>query len=107
MIGTWKTQPDRKNLTSHIVVTRCGEALCGKVAKAFDPAGKEVKTANVGKRLFWDLRPAGGGRYEGGTVWVPLLNIQAKATAVLDGGTLTVRGCKAGVCDGQVWRWVK
>ncbi|WGW02222.1 DUF2147 domain-containing protein [Tropicibacter oceani] len=102
-VGLWKTQPDRKNLTSHIQITACGPALCGKVIKAFDSKGQEVSTPNVGKPLFWDLKPAGAGRYDGGTVYVPLLNVTAKAKAELSGSTLRVTGCKGLVCDGQTW----
>ncbi|MBV2360442.1 DUF2147 domain-containing protein [Thalassococcus sp. CAU 1522] len=102
-IGTWKTEPDRKNLTSHIQVRACGAALCGKVLRAFDPSGKEVVTKNVGKELFWDLKPVGGGKYDGGTVYVPLLDVTAKAKATLSGNTFKVTGCKALVCDGQTW----
>ncbi|SMX49570.1 DUF2147 domain-containing protein [Maliponia aquimaris] len=103
MVGLWKTPPDRKNLSSHIRVDPCGVALCGTVFKAFDPQGREVKTPNVGKLLFWDLKPSGGGAYGGGKVRVPLLNVTASAKAQLTGNSLRVTGCKAGVCDGQTW----
>lgn len=102
-VGLWKTEPDRKNLTSHIQIATCGAALCGTVVKAFDAQGQAVQTANVGKRLFWDLKPASGGTYEGGTVYVPLLNVEARAKAKLSGNTLRVTGCKGPVCDGQTW----
>lgn len=102
-VGMWKTQPDRKNLTSHIEVRQCGANLCGKVVKAFDPSGKEVKTKNVGKELFWGVEPKGNGVYENGTVVVPLLNVKAKAGMVLKGSSLHVSGCKGRLCDGQVW----
>ena len=103
MIGLWRTEPDRKNLTSHIRVEQCGPALCGTVAKALDAQGREVRTANVGKRLFWDLMPDGQGGYSKGTVWVPLLDVTARAKARLSGNTLRVTGCKGVVCDGQSW----
>ncbi|ASP22670.1 imidazoleglycerol-phosphate dehydratase [Antarctobacter heliothermus] len=102
-VGLWKTEPDRKNLTSHIQIATCGAALCGTVVKAFDAQGNAVKTANVGKRLFWDLKPGSSGNYDGGTVFVPLLNVTANAKAKLSGNTLRVTGCKALVCDGQTW----
>ncbi len=102
-VGLWRTEPDRKNLTSLIRIDTCGAALCGTVLKAFDPQGREVQTANVGKRLFWDLKPAGSGNYGGGTVRVPLLNVQANAKAELSGDKLHVTGCKGLVCDGQTW----
>jgi uncharacterized protein (DUF2147 family) len=102
-IGLWKTEPDRKDLISHIEIRECGAALCGRIKVAFDPSGQEVMTKNIGKELFWDMVPNGGGAYSGGTVWVPLLNVKAKATMQLTGKTLVVEGCKAMVCDGQVW----
>lgn len=106
-VGLWQTEPDRKDLISHIEVRECGQALCGKVQAAFDMSGQKVVTKNVGKELFWDMLPSGGGAYAGGTVWVPLLNLQAKATMQMAGNTLKVRACKGLVCDGQVWIRVK
>lgn len=102
-VGVWKTEPDRKNLTSHIEVRQCGPNLCGKVLRAFDPSGKEVKTKHVGKDLFWGVQPKGNGVYENGTVIVPLLNVKAKAGMRLNGRKLTVSGCKGRLCDGQTW----
>ena len=102
-LGLWRTEADRKNLISHIEITRCGAALCGHVRAAFDRSGNPVKTANIGKRLFWDLKPQGGGTYAEGTVVVPFLNIQAKAKAQLSGNRLRVTGCTATMCGGQTW----
>lgn len=103
VVGLWKTEPDRKNLTSHIQIRQCGPNLCGKIVKAFDPSGKEVKTKNIGKELFWDVKPAGNGSYKDGTVVVPMLNVKAKANMELRGQKLKVTGCKGRVCDGQTW----
>ena len=102
-VGLWQTPPDRKNLTSHVEVRPCGAALCGTVVRAFDAAGRPVSTPNVGKPLFWDLKALGAGRYGGGTVRVPLLNVIAEAKAELSGDRMRVTGCKGLVCDGQVW----
>ena len=106
-VGLWQTEPDRKDLISHIEVRECGAALCGKILTAFNLSGQKVMTKNVGKELFWNMVPNGGGTYDGGTVWVPLLNVQAAATMQLSGNTLKVRGCKGLVCDGQVWTRVR
>lgn len=106
-VGLWQTEPDRKELISHIEVRECGAALCGKVKTAFNMSGETVMTKNVGKELFWDMSPEGGGAYGGGTVWVPLLNVEARATMQLAGDSLQVRACKGPVCDGQVWTRVK
>lgn len=106
-VGVWKTQPDRKKLTSHIGITQCGAKLCGKVLEAFDIYGKPARTRNVGRQLFWDMEALGNGKYGNGTVFVPLLNIKAKATMKLTGNRLKVTGCKGPVCDGQVWTRLK
>lgn len=103
VVGLWKTEPDRKNLTSHIHIRQCGPNLCGKVVKAFDPSGTQVKTKNVGKELFWDVKPAGDGNYQDGTVVVPLLNVKATASMRLQGSKLQVTACKGAICDGQTW----
>lgn len=106
-IGLWQTEPDRKNLTSHIEIKTCGAALCGRIKQAFDPSGAPVQTPHVGRDLFWDLKPVGGGTYDGGTVYVPLLDITANARMSLEGNKLHVTGCKGPVCDGQVWTRVR
>ena len=106
-IGTWVTPPDRKNLTAHIEVEPCGTGLCGRVSRAFDALGRQVSTKNVGKQVFWGMKPAGGGKYDGGTAWVPLLNVNARASMDLRGNTLNVRGCKGVICDGHVWTRLK
>lgn len=103
VLGVWQTEPDRKALISHIEITRCGPAICGRVAAAFDTSGTPVQTPHVGRPLFWDIRAEGEGRYGGGTVYVPLLDIQARASMVLQGDRLIVTGCRGPVCDGQVW----
>lgn len=102
-LGVWQTEPDRKNLISHIEIRSCGTALCGRVKQAFDTSGTPVQTDNVGRELFWDLTSQGGGRYDGGTVYVPLLDVTADAEMELSGNRLEVTGCKGLVCDGQTW----
>jgi uncharacterized protein (DUF2147 family) len=103
VIGLWKTEPDRKMLTSHIEIRACATKFCGRVREAFDIYGASVKTRNVGRELFWDVEPLGGGRYGNGRVFVPLLNVEAKASLELKGDMLKVTGCKGLVCDGQTW----
>lgn len=103
VIGLWRTEPDRKMLTSHIEIRACSAKICGRVKDAFDIYGVSVKTRNVGRELFWDVEPLGGGRYGRGTVFVPLLNVQAKASLELKGDVLKVTGCKGLICDGQTW----
>jgi uncharacterized protein (DUF2147 family) len=106
-VGLWQTPPDRKNLTSHIAVRLCGAKICGRIVSAFDPSGKSVSTPNIGKELFWNMTPHGDGGYSNGTAWVPLLNVQVRASMNLSGNRLVVRGCKGPVCDTQTWTRLK
>ena len=102
--GVWQTQPDRKDLTSHIEVTACGEGLyCGTVKRAFNPEGEEVQTPNIGKKLFWDVSSEGSGTYGGGEFWVPLLDVEAVPQMTLQGDTLKVKGCEHHLCGHQTW----
>lgn len=102
--GVWQTEPDRKDLTSHIEIHKCDQGYCGRVLRAFDPNGSEVVTKNVGKQLFWGMAPEGAGVYGGGTVWVPLLNITTSdASMTLAGNTLRVEGRKGLIRGRQTW----
>lgn len=102
-LGIWQTQPDRKDLTSHIAISACGAALCGTVLRAFDKEGRDIVTPNVGRRLFWDMQPRGDGHYDGGTVEIASMNLRARAKMKLQGDSLRVTGCKGPACFGQTW----
>ncbi|WP_051927450.1 DUF2147 domain-containing protein [Ruegeria halocynthiae] len=101
--GVWKTEPDRKELTSHIQITACGDKFCGKILSAYDKSGKEVQTPNIGKKLFWDVASQGAGKYGGGEFWVPLINVDAVPQMTLQGDTLKVKGCEHHICAHQSW----
>lgn len=107
IIGVWETEPDRKNLTSHIEVTQCAEKFCGKVLAAFTADGQQVRTKNVGKKLFWDVAKTSGSEYGGGEFWVPLMDVVATPKMHLSGNSLSVKGCKMGVCGKQTWKRLK
>ena len=106
-LGVWLTEVDRKGLQSHIRIRACGAKLCGRIVAAFDAAGAKVVTANIGKELFWDLEPQGGGLYENGRVWLPLVNLRGAASMWFVGAKLKVRACKGPVCATQIWTRVR
>ncbi|NVO55694.1 DUF2147 domain-containing protein [Rhodobacteraceae bacterium B1Z28] len=103
LVGVWKTEPDRKNLISHIKITACGDKFCGKILSAYDATGKEVQTPNIGKKLFWDVSSEGSGKYGGGEFWVPLIDVDAVPQMTLQGDTLKVKGCEHVLCAHQTW----
>ena len=102
-VGLWQTEPDRKDLISHVEIRHCGPALCGRALRAFDLTGVPVVTGNEGRELFWGMTAMGNGQYSDGTVSLPLVNVEAPATMLLDGELLRVRACKLGICAAQTW----
>ena len=104
IVGVWQTEQDRKELTSHIEVAPCGTGYCGRVLRAFDPTGAEVTTRNIGRMLFWDMKPQDNGTFGGGAAYVPILNVTTSNVALtLSGELLEVKG-RVGLMRGtQVW----
>ncbi len=105
--GLWAASPDKKGQIGHIEIKPCGAMLCGTIIRAYAPNGQEVMTPNVGKRLFWNMKPQGRGNYGGGRVYVPAHKKEYDAKMALEGRKLKVKGCVGPVCQGQVWTRVK
>lgn len=106
--GFWRTKPDDNGNTGLIQITACGDAFCGKLVKAFDSAGKEWASPNIGKRIVWDMKAEGGGAYDDGKVWSPDRDKTYDAKMQLDGNSLSVSGCVLMICrDGGTWTRVK
>lgn len=101
-LGTWLTEPDRKAQTAHVGVTRCGPALCGTILRAYDKAGRQITTPNVGKRIFWDTVPTSAGQYQG-RAFVPMLGREYPAQMQIKGNRMVVKGCLGPACMSQNW----
>lgn len=106
--GTWKTKPDDNGNFGHVKITACGAAFCGKLVKAFDGAGKELDSPNVGKAIIWDMVAYPDGLYDDGQIWSPDRDKTYNSDMTLSGDKLAVRGCVLGICrDGGTWTRVK
>ena len=106
--GVWKTKPDDNGHFGYVDVKPCGPAFCGTLIKAFDDAGKEIDSPNVGKQIIWDMVAYGDGVYDDGKVWSPDRDKTYNSDMMLSGNTLAVRGCVFGICrDGGTWSRVK
>lgn len=102
--GTWKTKPDDNGNFGHVKIAKCGAAFCGTLVKAFDGAGKQVESPNVGKKIVWDMVAYPDGLYDDGKVWAPDRNKTYDSDMTLSGNKLKVRGCVIGICrDGGIW----
>lgn len=106
--GVWKTKPDDNGNFGHVEVKPCGAAFCGVLIKAFDGAGKELESPNVGKQIIWDMVAYGDGAYDDGKVWSPDRDKTYNSEMQLTGNSLAVKGCVMGICrDGGTWTRVK
>lgn len=106
--GLWKTKPDDNGHYGHVEVKPCGSAYCGTLVRAFDGAGKEMASENIGKRIIWDMVPKGEGAYGDGKVWSPDRDKTYNSKLQLSGDGLAVKGCVLGICrDGGTWTRVK
>jgi uncharacterized protein (DUF2147 family) len=105
--GLWRTAADDNGNSGLIEVVPCGEALCGTLIRAFDSAGNEISTPNVGRMLIWDTVPQGGGEYRG-RVYSPDRDAEYNSRLQLTGDSLSVSGCRLGFCrEGGVWQRVQ
>lgn len=106
--GVWKTKPDDNGNYGHVQVKACGPAFCGTLIKSFDSSGKDLKSANVGKRIIWDMVAQGDGAYGDGKVWSPDRDKTYNSKMQLSGNGLAIKGCVLGICrDGGTWSRVK
>lgn len=99
--GVWKTQVD-DGAYAHVKMAACGGAICGTIVRTFNSGG-EYKSANLGKKLVWDMKSSGGGKYGGGKIWQPSTDKVFKSKMSLSGNTLKVSGCVGPICKKQTW----
>ena len=103
LVGTWRTATDDNGNSGLVKVKPCGAAFCGTLVKAFDKDGKQMESPNLGRKIIWDTKPVGDGEYRG-MVYSPDRDAEYKSKLVLSGDTLSVSGCRIGICrEGGVW----
>ncbi|WP_448952257.1 DUF2147 domain-containing protein [Labrys neptuniae] len=94
--GVWV----RDNGESKVKIAPCGDALCGSVVWV-----KEAKNqGNVGKRVFYDMVPAGDDKWKG-KAFNPEDGKTYTGTMTLSGNSLTTAGCVLGglICRSVSW----
>ncbi|MFC3085655.1 DUF2147 domain-containing protein [Tabrizicola soli] len=106
--GVWQTRKDDNGNFGHVEIRPCGPAYCGTLVCAFDGAGEEIESPNVGKRIVWDMVAYPDGLYDDGKIWSPDRDKTYGGDMMLAGDSLKVRGCMLGICrDGGTWVRVK
>ena len=106
--GLWQTIPDDNGNFGHIEVQDCDGTICGVLMKSFDTAGKSIESDNIGKRIIWNMKSKGDGKYGGGKIWSPDTDKTYASKLELVGDELKVSGCVFIVCrDGGTWTRIK
>ncbi|OWJ77587.1 DUF2147 domain-containing protein [Haematobacter missouriensis] len=105
--GAWLTQPDDNGHYGRVEIVPCGDRFCGTLTAAFAADGKSVPSDRIGKRIVWDMQPAGGGRYENGQIFAPDRGKTYASKMSMAGDKLTVSGCVLILCRSQVWSRAK
>ena len=104
-VGIWQTQVDDRAY-AHVRIAPCGDALCGVIGRTFNGSG-EYKSATLGKRLLWAMKPAGPNSYKGGKIWQPSTGKTYSSKMALSGDVLRVSGCIGPICKKQTWMRVR
>ena len=103
VFGLYKTQPGDDGNYGHVELYDCGGEICGVIRKAFNESGAEIESANIGKRMIWEMRPLSDGRYGKGKIWAPDRDKTYRSKMQLSGAILKVSGCILGICRAQTW----
>lgn len=107
--GVWKTEVD-DGAFAHVDMAACGDTICGVIARTFNSSG-EYQSPNLGKRLVWDMKPEGNGKYssdKSGKIWRPANGKTYRSKMGLsNANTLIVQGCLGPICPKQTWTRVQ
>jgi uncharacterized protein (DUF2147 family) len=102
--GRWRTAADDNGNSGLIEVVACGQAFCGTLIEAYGPDGGQIESPNIGRKIIWDTVPAGDGAYRG-MIYSPDRDAEYKSKLQMAGDSLTVSGCRIGICrKGGVWQ---
>jgi uncharacterized protein (DUF2147 family) len=110
--GKWLTDDGK----AVVVIDRCGEELCGEIAKVLDK-GRNVPTSDVenpdeqlrnrpilGLTVLSGFRAHGEG-WRGGKAYDPKTGRSYRSTLALDGARrLVVTGCILFLCRSMIWQ---
>ncbi|MDA9492180.1 DUF2147 domain-containing protein [Bradyrhizobium sp. CCBAU 11361] len=112
--GVWLTESG----DAKIKVSRCGNALCGRVVWLKEPIDKKTGKAQlddhntdpalrgrkiVGISLFIDMQADGANKWSGRIYNADDGKTYASTVTLLPSGNLNVRGCMGTLCAGEDW----
>lgn len=99
IIGLWKTDTGENGTAGLVEVSACGPRFCAAIKGAADGQGDPALAHLLGRRVFWDMAPLGGGIYEGGRIWSPKRDKEYDGRLTLSGDKLVIEGCLMSICQ--------
>ncbi|MEM7377900.1 MAG: DUF2147 domain-containing protein [Pseudomonadota bacterium] len=108
--GLWRTEPNDEGLYLTVQIGACednAERVCGVIQQRVDADGQTGESEFSGRHIIKNMRPAGTGRWNKGTIWAPDDDKTYKSKMALVDGGLKVSGCVFVICRGQVWQRVE
>ncbi|WP_037317730.1 DUF2147 domain-containing protein [Ruegeria halocynthiae] len=108
-LGNWKTSSDDEGFYYIVSIAKCDSGVCGTIKGTYDAQGKPAPQPEDGKRMIWDMKSEGNGKYEDGKIWDPLGDKTYASKMEVKGNKLKVKGCVAGglICDTDTWTRAK
>lgn len=104
--GTWQTETSDEGAYLHVRIADCAskpEEKCGHIVGVFNSDNQDIK----GKPIIWAMKGNGENAWSGGRIWAPDDDKTYRSKMSLNGNTLSVEGCVAVFCRGQVWKRVQ
>lgn len=106
--GVFQTAPGDSGGFLHVQMGACAdnaEQTCGTVLRAYKADGSnDGAYEHLGKTMVWAMDDKGNGKWSNGKIWDPSKDKTYKSKMELNGDMLTVEGCIAFICRGQVWQ---
>ncbi len=105
--GLWQTAPNDEGKYLQVRVQNCAvdpAQICGTIIEGFGGASQD----NNGKPILWGMQSRSEDYWNRGNVWAPDSDKTYRANLTLEGDTLIVQGCIAGIfCRSSDWTRVK
>ncbi|WP_424931616.1 DUF2147 domain-containing protein [Amaricoccus macauensis] len=107
IVGLWRTNQYENGDSGLINIEPCGSKICGTLVETFKPSGQSFASKNIGRQIITETTASGGGTYEG-KIYAPGADQTFVSRLELSGDTLSVYGCKLGICrSGGTWTRVE
>ncbi len=106
--GVFQTEPGDSGGFLHVQMGPCASNAaftCGTILRAYSAdLSPNTGYEHIGKPIVWDMEDRGNGNWGRGKIWAPDRDKTYNSKMHADGNRLTVEGCVAIICRGQIWQ---